>query len=411
MIPKTQPIHAKLAFITLLLVQAAAALATDPHQYSTPAGLGEALFFDISLSQRRTQSCATCHAPGRAFVDTRPNAVGGAVSLGDDGISLGTRNAPTLGYAALTPAFHVDHRGDYVGGFFYDGRAADLVEQAAGPLVDPREMALAGPEMLTDRILENPGYAASLRYLFGDAVFTDSNKVHQSVAKSIAAFVSTPQFSPFDSKYDRYLRGEYTLSADQDRGRLVYFSSLINCNSCHLLDQPGEETFTDYSYHNIGVPENPALRADRNRAQPDQGLLDNSLVNDPAQRGKFKVPTLRNIAVTAPYMHNGVFKDLRTVVTFYNKYLISSTRNPETGKPWREPEVDDNISTDLLKQGQPMNEHRIDALIAFLETLTDQRYESLLETPVESTVGSEEHNLESMLTRLDSADAPLQVQN
>ena len=368
----------KLVFIVLLVAQAAAALATDLPDYPTIARLGEAFFLDVNLSQRRTQSCATCHAPGQAFVDVRANDVGRAVSLGDDGISFGVRNAPTLGYVALTPDFGVNRKGEYVGGFFHDGRATSLSEQATGPLVNPLEMALTDPAMLTERILENRRYVVSLKSWFGDSIFADSDNVYRCVAQSIAAFENTPAFSPFDSKYDRYLRGEYTLSEQQERGRMLFFSSLANCSSCHLLDQPGRETFTDYSYHNIGVPANPALQTVGGKAGKDQGLLDNPVVDDPAQRGKFKVPTLRNVAVTGPYMHNGVFKDLRTAVSFYNQYLINATRNPETGKPWRKAEVEENINTDLLKQGQPMTQHRIDALIAFMETLTDQRYEQLL---------------------------------
>jgi cytochrome c peroxidase len=371
-------IYPGLGFILAFVAQALVPLAADPPEYATAASLGEAFYFDVNLSQRRTQSCATCHTPGQAFIDTRANDSGGAVSLGDDGLSFSTRNAPTLSYAALTPEFHINQKGEHVGGFFHDGRAASLSEQAAVPLVNPLEMALADADMLTDRILENPTYVASLKALFGESVFAVSDEVYRAVAQSIAAFERTPGFSPFDSKYDRYLRGEYTMTAEQERGRMVFFSSLINCNRCHLLDQPEKETFTDYSYHNIGVPENPVLRAGSNKANPDQGLFANPVVDDPAQRGKFKVPTLRNIALTGPYMHNGVFKDLRTVLVFYNQYLINGTRNPETGRPWRGAEVEDNINTGLLREGQPMNEYRIDALIAFLETLTDRRYEQLL---------------------------------
>jgi cytochrome c peroxidase len=98
--------------------------------------------------------------------------------------------------------------------------------------------------------------------------------------------------------------------------------------------------------------------------------------------GKFRVPSLRNVAVTAPYMHNGVFKKLETAILFYDKYLVSnrqSESNPETGEPWGDPEVADTIDLDLLQQGQPITEDRARALVAFLRTLTDQRYEALLD--------------------------------
>ena len=90
------------------------------------------------------------------------------------------------------------------------------------------------------------------------------------------------------------------------------------------------------------------------------------------------MPTLRNVAVTGPYMHNGVFKELRTVLEFYNQYIITNTYNPETGNPWRPPEVATNISHGLLSQGQPIDRYRIETLIAFLKTLTDRQYEHLL---------------------------------
>ena len=111
-------------------------------------------------------------------------------------------------------------------------------------------------------------------------------------------------------------------------------------------------------------------------------MLDNPLVDDPAQRGKFKTPTLRNVAVTGPYMHNGVFQDLRTVVVFYNKYnskADAAQTNPETGARWGVTPVPETLSTEELTHGPALDDRRIDALVAFLETLTDARYEPQLE--------------------------------
>ena len=144
------------------------------------------------------------------------------------------------------------------------------------------------------------------------------------------------------------------------------------------------ETFSNYEYHNIGVPINTALRKANGKGADfiDHGLLDNPNMTDPKQDGKFKVPTLRNVAVTAPYMHNGVFKDLKTVVLFYDKYNSKSKKrqiNPETQQAWKAPEVAENISLKELETGPALKMKRIDALVAFLETLTDQRYEQLLQ--------------------------------
>lgn len=376
-------------FGLFLLCHAAQVTAVSTPEKAEPrniVSLGEALFFDTNLSRNRTQSCATCHDPERAFTDSRANELDGAVSLGDDGVSLGDRNAPTISYASLTPAFHRNEKGEYGGGLFYDGRAATLVEQAAGPLVNPLEMALADAEAVSMRIQENPQYVKTIKRLFGNSIFMQPDKVYTAVSQSIAAFEKSPQFSPFDSRYDRYLRGEYKMTRQQELGRQFFFSDLINCNSCHLLNSSPlyrQETFTNYQYNNIGVPANIAARKKNgvDIDHSDQGLLENPLVDDPAQRGKFKVPTLRNVSVSGPYMHNGVFNDLRTVMLFYSKYMVSNETNrvnPETGEPWRKAEVEATVDLDLLQQRQPLDSHHITALLAFLETLTDARYEYLL---------------------------------
>ena len=191
---------------------------------------------------------------------------------------------------------------------------------------------------------------------------------------------------PFTSKYDRFLRGEITLSPQEELGRVLFFSQqFTNCNVCHQLrTTPGadKETFSNYEYHNIGVPANKALRDKNGVTETDHGLLANSNVQEESEKGKYKVPTLRNVAVTGPYMHNGVFKDLKTVVKFYNKYNSRSPKaqiNPETGKEWGTPEVTDTISEKELKIGNALNTKRINALVAFMKTLTDERYEHLIE--------------------------------
>ena len=348
-------------------------------QYSSGADapelvLGRALFFDTRLSGNQTQACATCHAPDAGFVDPRKNSTHGAVSLGADGHSLGQRNTPTLGYIALTPALNKNDANEWRGGFFYDGRAATLTDQIPGPIFDLSELALASPAQLVRRLRDSQFYRQQITLAFGsDALSTEDSAV-QAVSTSLAAFQGSDFFAPFDSKFDRYRRGEVELSRLEEQGRLLFFSNLVNCNSCHHLNQPHRETFTDYSYHNIGVPANAELSY-----PPDQGLALNPQVRGTQHQGKFKVPTLRNIMITGPYMHNGVFKDMETVMAFYNKYLMRADINPSTGQPWQPAEVPSNISHELLRQGQPLDQNRIRALIAFLSTLTDARYVHLLE--------------------------------
>ena len=350
--------------------------------------LGRALYFDVNLSKNRTQSCATCHAPESGFADSRENASGKAFSLGDDGKSLGDRNAPTASYASLIPVFHQNRDGKYIGGQFLDGREKDLEGQAGGPPLNPIEMGMPDKASVVARLKENSAYVTAFKKIYGDQIFNDNVKAYAAMAESIAAFEKTDFFSPFDSKYDRHIRGEYKMSKQEELGMTLFFSQqFTNCNICHQLKKIPEsegETFSNYEYHNIGTPTNIEGRKANGVAlgRKDNGLLENPLVDDQAQAGKFKVPTLRNVAVTGPYMHNGVFKDLKTVVLFYNKYNTKSAKrqiNPETGQKWRDAEVPDNIAMEELHTGPALDNKRINALVAFMKTLTDKRYEHLLE--------------------------------
>jgi len=383
-----------LSGLALALAGTAPALAgSAPAEaaFSTPEKLGEALFFDTNLSLNRTQACATCHAPDHAFTDPRETAAGRAVSLGDDGTSLGDRNAPTAAYAVFSPPFGKSAKaGIFHGGQFLDGRAAGLADQAGGPPLNPLEMGMPDEKSVVARLKENPAYVTAFDALYGKGVLDRPKAGFKAMTEAIAAFEKTPLFAPFDSKYDRYLRGEEKLTDQEELGRVLFFSKqFTNCNLCHQLQtQAGapDETFTSYEYHNIGVPQNAEARriAGFKPGSRDLGLAQNPLFKGKAkarQAGRFKTPTLRNVAVTGPYMHNGVFKDLRTVILFYNKYNTQNPErhvNPETGQPFAAPEVKQNISMTELETGPALDDRRIDALVAFLKTLTDKRYEHLL---------------------------------
>lgn len=379
----------RLASILLLVVTVPSAMAEDDSLRQTKLeDLGRALFFDPSLSNNRSQSCATCHDPARAFTDWRESDVSGMASLGDNGHSLGDRNAPTLSYAALAPPFGKNAQGQYQGGQFWDGRAADLSAQAGQPMLDAREMNMSDRSTVVARLREHEQYPQAFRSLFGEDILEDVDAAWEAMSDSIAAFEKTDFFAPFDSRYDRYLRGEYEPTRQEQLGMTLFFSQQFsNCNQCHMLKTLPEsqgETFTNYRYFNIGVPANNVLReaARPGEAYVDRGLLENPAVNDESAAGKMKVPTLRNVAVTGPWMHNGVFSELRTVVMFYNKYNSRNRahqRNPETGETWGEPEVADNLALAELESSAPLDERRVDAMVAFLKMLTDQRYEHLLE--------------------------------
>lgn len=365
-----------LIIASALLVQG---VAFSQAEHSEPfAELGQRLFFDTDLSFNRSQSCASCHNPERAFTDTRPNSVFSAASVGADGVSMGDRHTPGLTYGSYAPGLTEIEPGVFAGGQFWDGRAGTLEEQATSPLYSPVEMALPDASVLRDRLLEKEFYSDAFRSLFSEHVFDNPDALNSAFSVAIAAFQRTELFSPFDSRYDRYLRGEIQPTLQEMIGMGLFFSKdFANCSHCHQLNSlpnsPGE-TFSNYRYENIGLPVNALLRSENGKGKDfvDSGFM---------QQGRFKVSGLRNVAVTSPYMHNGIFTELRTVLLFYNKFNTTggdSQINPETNQPWGEPEVDGHRDMVKLNAGIPLSTRHMDALEAFLRMLTDQRYEHLL---------------------------------
>ncbi|WP_319380440.1 cytochrome c peroxidase [Thiomicrorhabdus sp.] len=386
--------------------------------FATEEALGEALFHDTNLSMNRTQACATCHDPEHAFIETRqdPLTLTGSgqqlgVSLGDDASSIGTRNTPTAAYARFVPDFsdlpftddteNSDING-FVGGQFLDGREVDLKGQAGGPPLNPVEMNMPDKASVIERLKENAFYVEAFEHYYGENILDDVDQAYLKMTTAIGKFEKTDVFAPFDSKWDKFLNGEYTMTLAETSGMAIFMSPAnSSCVSCHLNDEnqtaSKKETFTNFRYFNLGVPVNSELR---NRhsvagteadfvANGDPGLFGNDAVTDDNLngrnkddlKGKFKTPTLRNVAVTGPYMHNGAFKELSTVLKFYdfrgsptgNNNLI----NPETGEAWDVTDYPATIDHDLLGQ-QAMGEDQIKDLECFLRLLTDERYEHLL---------------------------------
>ncbi|MCV6607695.1 MAG: methylamine utilization protein MauG [Campylobacterales bacterium] len=379
---------------------------TRDFNLSTKEGLGESLFFDKTISLNRNVSCNTCHNANHGFVDARFNEdcrdqsvfIHGAFSVGSDGTSLGGRNAPTASYAQFSPEFEKQADGTYKGGQFWDGRASTLKAQAGGPPLDGAEMQMANKNAVVDRIKENPEYIKAFKALYGENIFDDINASYESMAEAIGKFEKTSEFAPFDSKYDRSKLSSshpdhYQMTMEEDLGYSLFFSTAnTSCVKCHSLNSTSEasskELFTNFEYENIGTPRNISAMNKR----VDLGLQDASAKflglgntvkssdsNWSAHLGKAKVPTLRNIAVTGPYMSNGVFKKLRTVLEFYDHVGGSGDRpnNPETGKPWGNNDHNSTINHADLTQNQ-LTDTKIKALEAFLRLLTDKKYEHLL---------------------------------
>ncbi|MDF1881976.1 methylamine utilization protein MauG [Sulfurimonas sp. MAG313] len=348
--------------------------------FASKIALGKALFHDRSLSLTRKQSCASCHDPLHAFIDNNDNGVNSAVSLGDDGLSLGDRNAPTLTYAAYIPSFFLDKNNTYVGGQFFDGRASDLEQQAKAPFLNNLEMQMPNIVSVVQRVKENQDYVLAMKKFFDVNIFDEDELAFSAVANAIAEFERLPSFASFDSKVDLYTPENEGLSAQELQGQDLFVK--LDCVSCHLdletdISRP---LFTNFEYENLGVPINQEVRALNKKSNVfiDHGLLDNPNITDPLQDGRFKVPTLRNIAVTGPYMHNGVFKELKTVIHFYNTRDVEGAINPETQAPWAKAEVNTTMLRDLRIGSLDMTNSEEDALVAYLRALTDERYTNLL---------------------------------
>ena len=341
---------------------------------STKVALGESFFNDPNFSLTRSQSCATCHNPQHAFMDDRANGVSGAASLGDDGIALGDRNSPMLTYALFSPEFSND--GAFIGGQFWDGRASDLVAQAKGPFLNALEMQMPSESAVVDRILENSAYVTQMKEVYGENVFDDPANAFNALADAIASYEMSDEFSSFDSKFDRVRAGLATFTAQEAQGQQLFRD--MACASCHD-DRGATPLFTNFRYENLGVPKNGALRISNGLGlgHIDHGLLDNPDVNGAAQDGRFKTPSLRNVAITGPYMHNGKFQALKTVIHFYNTRDAGGI-NPETLAPWEGAEVSVNLVGAPRMGNLGLTDAQEDAIVAFLETLTDDRYEALI---------------------------------
>lgn len=353
------------------------------------AQLGEALFHDPALSASGRQSCATCHVPDRAFAADD----GLAVPLGGPSLDeAGNRNAPSLRYLAYTPAFHFEADGTPVGGFTRDGRAATLAQQARLPLLAGHEMANASAADLAARV-QAAGHASAFRELFGTAVFDDPEAVLQGAELALQQYQleDRAEFAPFSSRYDAWLAGKAQLGASELRGLALFNDpSKGNCAACHPSTRSADGTpplFTDFSYDALGVPRNRALPANADPAYHDLGLCGPQRTDLAARTdlcGAFKVPTLRNVALTAPYFHNGRFRTLVEVVSFYVRRDTHPAEWYPTGDAALPLPYDDlpqglrgnvnrtEVPYDRAPGGTPaLDAGEIEDVVAFLLTLTD----------------------------------------
>jgi len=250
--------------------------------------LGKQLYFDPRLSQDKTISCASCHDPAKGFSNGEPFATG-------VGKQVGGRNSPTV----INSAFQKFQ--------FWDGRAGSLEEQALGPMQNPIEMNMK-LEQVIERVSAIDGYRAQFQKIFGGAPNAEN------IAKAIAAYERT--LISRDAPFDRAKAGDQNaLSESAARGMELFFGK-ANCSACHV-----GQNFTDGAFHNVGIG--------MDKPNPDVGREAISKLQ--GDRGSFKTPTLREVARSGPYMHNGSLKTLEEVVDHYDKGGIAN--------PWLDEEL------------------------------------------------------------------------
>jgi len=341
---------------------------------ATEVEVGKLIFEDTRLSLNMNQSCASCHAASAGFAD--PDVTKASpVSEGSITGEFGNRNAPTSAYSMFSPSFGQTNdpvRGlIYEGGQFLDGRRDTLEEQAKDPFTNPVEMANPAPQAVVNKVRNGP-YADKFMAVYGSDVFNDPDPTvaFDRIAEAIAAFERSNEMSPFTSKFDCYTQNPtlHPLSISEKNGLDIFNDpNGGKCSSCHTSTPDpvsGKILFTNFQHINIGVPSNPDNPANKaNASFVDLGL--GGRLSVAAEEGKFKTPTLRNIELTAPYMHNGVYDSLHAVIQHYDIDIPDGNITPE---------VIPNIATELEFDtfnalGLSMQDY-LD-LEAFMKTLTD----------------------------------------
>ena len=359
--------------------------------------LGEKIFNDTNLSEPRGTACANCHSPVTGFANLNGSRIG--VPQGSQHNVFGTRNVIHNSYASFTPAFGFRVRDgdvDPIGGLFWDGRVDTLTQQAQGPFLAASEMNNKDAATVMAKIAAS-SYASEMRTVFGSDVFKDSTKAFERVAQAIAAHEATSKFQSFSSRYDQFVAGKAQLTPTETSGMNLFMDvKKGNCASCHTMNPkangPADNLFTDFGHYASGIPRNMAIPANANPSYFDLGLCGpqrtrpalsaNVPVGVSIEKfcGTFKMPSLRNVAQRQAFMHNGFFKNLRDVVSFY------ASRNSDPKRWYGSAGVANDLPAAYLANivsdrapfdraasaGPALTEREIDDLLAFLKTLSDQ---------------------------------------
>jgi cytochrome c peroxidase len=381
--------------------------------------LGNSIFFDQNLSINQNQSCAYCHGPEVGFTGPLSETnLYGSVYEGSIPHSFGDR-PPSAAYATLSPIFHMDKKGLFIGGNFWDGRATGkelgnpAADQALGPFLNPVEQALPDSACVVYRVC-NADYLVSFEDVWGEqacaidwpdgvestcakaggvvvlseADRATSDMAYDNVGLSIAAYEGSPEVNAFNSKLDQTFDGKVKLSKEEQRGYAL-FRGKGKCHLCHTAN--GQDAlFTDFTFDNLGIPknpDNPVYVGNPTFVDPGLGgfLMKAGYSEEiyMAEWGKQKVPTLRNVdkrpyeGFKKAYTHNGYFKTLEGLVNFYNTRDVKpvwpgafTEAEALAADCWPPPEVPQNVNTaELGNLGLTPDEET--AIVAFLKALSD----------------------------------------
>jgi cytochrome c peroxidase len=393
---RSLPALARLAGALLLLgAEAKAPAADDPRPGSSLVELGRAIFFDTTLSEPAGTSCASCHDPTRAFTSNHGSTAG--VPLGSRPGHLARRAAPSLLYLKYVPRFHYFQDDDAVapapfGGLFWDGRVDSITELARQPLLNPDEMNNRDARAIAIKVAAAP-YAPALEQALAlpSPLGRHPQETLVALGKALEAFLTAPEMAPFSSRFDAYLRGRGKLSTQELVGlRLFRNPNKGSCGACHRFYETGRDPalsmFTDYGYDAVAPPRNARLPAGR---KPDLGLCERADRRVPSSDaiycGSFRTPSLRNVAVRESFMHNGAFTSLRDVVAFYatratdpKRWYKSGVKFDDVPRQYRGQVNVGSIPYNRREGDVPaLDDAEIDAIVAFLRTLTDAKYEAV----------------------------------
>jgi cytochrome c peroxidase len=374
----------------------ASAGAVGSHSAQTSGArvfLGRTIFFDPRLSVPEGTSCASCHDAKRAFAGNHGSTNG--VALGSRPNHFAKRSTPSVLYLQFVRKFHLHWEEDapLVGayaGFFWDGRVDSIVDLVKQPLLNPDEMNAGDAARIAATIAAGP-YAADFRREFGSVLDDpDPNAALKALSDAVDAYLLSPEMSPFSSRYDDYIRGREQLTPMEAQGLKLFKDPAKGaCSGCHRVDDrspdPKGSLFTDYQFDAVGAPRNRALPATHDPKYFDLGLCERVDADYKAKTeefcGRFRTPSLRNVAVRQSFMHNGVFSKLRDVVAFY------ATRDTNPERWYKAGTFDDipamyrdNVNVDKPPYNRrrgatpALDDQEIDAITSFLGTLTDAQF-------------------------------------